>query len=324
LEAASEEERALAFESVLREMPKLTTDVFGNYVIQKFFEHGTAEQRRTLAEQLLGQVLRLSLHMYGCRVVQKALDSIPIGQQVLLIGELRGHVLKCIEDQHGNHVIQKCIERLPTDRIGFIVDAFRGQTNRMAKHCYGCRVIQRLIEYCASAQISPLLDETLRYCMELATDQYGNYVVQHVMEHSSRPNDRQTLMNIVRKNVLQLSCHKYASNVIEKALSCGTLEERAALIHGIVVTEGDQPQPPLLTMMRDRFGNYIIQRVIMLAQGPQRDALLRKLHEHMPALKKSNTYGKHIISALERAQAQMYAGGQGGCGGGGGGPQFRA
>merc|ERR1712151_1078357 len=98
--------------------------------------------------------------------------------------------------------IQKCIERLPTDRISFIVDSFRGQTNRMAKHCYGCRVIQRLIEYNASAQISPLLDETLQFCMELATDQYGNYVVQHVMEHSSRPNDRQTLMGIVRKHVL--------------------------------------------------------------------------------------------------------------------------
>jgi len=35
----------------------LMTDVFGNYVIQKFFEHGTAEQRRLLGETLQGQVL---------------------------------------------------------------------------------------------------------------------------------------------------------------------------------------------------------------------------------------------------------------------------
>mmetsp|Transcript_7383 Transcript_7383/g.23147 ORF Transcript_7383/g.23147 Transcript_7383/m.23147 type:complete len:288 (-) Transcript_7383:431-1294(-) len=282
-------------------MPQLTTDVFGNYVIQKFFEYGNAEQRRILAEQLVGQVLKLSLQMYGCRVVQKALDSVPIEQQVLLIGELKGHVIKCIEDQHGNHVIQKCIERLPTDRIGFIVESFHGQASRMAKHCYGCRVMQRVIEYCASAQISPLLEEVLRCSTELATDQYGNYVVQHVMEHSSRPGDRQAIMQIVRRNVLSLSCHKYASNVIEKALACGTLEERASIIHSIVGEPGD-PHPPLLTMMQDRFANYIVQRVILLAQGPQRDALLWKLHEHMPALKKSNTYGKHIISALERAR----------------------
>lgn len=308
LEVASEEEKQIALKYVLPTMNRLTTDVFGNYVIQKFFEYGNAEQRRILAEQLVGQVLELSLQMYGCRVVQKALDSVPIEQQVLLIGELKGNVIRCIEDQHGNHVIQKCIERLPTDRIGFIVDSFMGsvrsgggEASRMAKHCYGCRVIQRLIEYCSSSQISPLLDEVLRGCMELAMDQYGNYVVQHVMEHSSRPGDRNAVMQIVRANVLTLSCHKYASNVIEKALSCATTEERAALIYSIVGDPGDA-HPPLLTMMRDRFGNYIVQRVIACAEGPQRDALDWKLKEHMAALKKSNTYGKHIISALERSQ----------------------
>lgn len=302
LEIATDEEKQIAFKSVLQKMPQLTTDVFGNYVIQKFFEYGTPEQRRILAEQLVGQVLKLSLQMYGCRVVQKALDSVPIEQQVLLIGELKGNVIKCIEDQHGNHVIQKCIERLPTDRIGFIVDSFLGQATRMAKHCYGCRVIQRLIEYCASMQISALLDEVLRCCMELATDQYGNYVVQHVMEHSSRPGDRQMVMGNVRKHILTLSCHKYASNVIEKALSCATIEERAQLVTAIVGDQGDQ-HPPLLVMMRDRFGNYIVQRVIALAQGPQREMLFWKLREHMPALKKSNTYGKHIIAAMEKSQA---------------------
>lgn len=304
LEVASDEEKQVAFKCVLQKMNHLTTDVFGNYVIQKFFEYGNAEQRRILAEQLVGQVLKLSMQMYGCRVVQKALDYVPIEQQVLLIGELKGHVLKCVEDQHGNHVIQKCIERLPTDRIGFIVESFSGQAARMAKHCYGCRVIQRLIEYCASQQISALLEEVLRNCPELATDQYGNYVVQHVMEHSSRPGDRQMIMSIVRKNVLSLSCHKYASNVIEKALACATVEERGALVNAIIGESPDSTHgpPPLHTMMRDRFGNYIVQRVIALAQGPYREALMWKLHEQMPALKKSNTYGKHIISALERAQ----------------------
>lgn len=125
--------------------------------------------------------------------------------------------------------------------------------------------------------------------------------MQHVMEHSSRPGDRQTLMQIVRQNILQMSCHKYASNVIEEALGCGTWEERALLIQA-VRGEPNEQSPPLLTMMRDRFGNYIVQRIIGLAQGAQRDALIWQLHDHMPALKKSNAYGRHIISALERIQ----------------------
>ena len=51
------------------------TDVFGNYVIQKFFEHGNQLQKSILAKQMEGHVLTLSTQMYGCRVVQKACTS---------------------------------------------------------------------------------------------------------------------------------------------------------------------------------------------------------------------------------------------------------
>ena len=58
------------------------TDVFGNYVIQKFFEFGSTEQQETLASRVRGHVLPLALQMYGCRVIQKALESIPLEMQV--------------------------------------------------------------------------------------------------------------------------------------------------------------------------------------------------------------------------------------------------
>ncbi|RVW73186.1 Pumilio-like 5 [Vitis vinifera] len=71
LENCSVEEKASVFKEVLPHASKLMTDVFGNYVIQKFFEHGNPEQRKELASQLAGQILPLSLQMYGCRVIQK-------------------------------------------------------------------------------------------------------------------------------------------------------------------------------------------------------------------------------------------------------------
>ena len=49
------------------------TDVFGNYVIQKFFEHGNQGQKKILAGQMRNHILTLSLQMYGCRVVQKVI-----------------------------------------------------------------------------------------------------------------------------------------------------------------------------------------------------------------------------------------------------------
>lgn len=47
------------------------TDVFGNYAVQKIFEHGNQTQKKVLANLMKGHIFSLSLQMYGCRVVQK-------------------------------------------------------------------------------------------------------------------------------------------------------------------------------------------------------------------------------------------------------------
>jgi len=82
LEHASLTEKALIFNEILSAAYSLMMDVFGNYVIQKFFEFGTTEQKQTLAQRVRGHVLALALHMYGCRVIQKAVESIPADMQV--------------------------------------------------------------------------------------------------------------------------------------------------------------------------------------------------------------------------------------------------
>lgn len=82
LERASASEKAMVFKEILESAYSLMTDVFGNYVIQKFFEFGTPDQKQTLAQRVRGHVLPLALQMYGCRVIQKALESIPSDMQV--------------------------------------------------------------------------------------------------------------------------------------------------------------------------------------------------------------------------------------------------
>lgn len=52
LERASAAEKQLVFQEILASAYSLMTDVFGNYVIQKFFEFGTPEQKSTLAQKV--------------------------------------------------------------------------------------------------------------------------------------------------------------------------------------------------------------------------------------------------------------------------------
>ncbi|ERN12505.1 pumilio homolog 5 [Amborella trichopoda] len=297
LETCSPEEKESVFQEVLPHASSLMTDVFGNYVIQKFFEHGSSEQRRKLADQLVGQVLTLSLQMYGCRVIQKALEVVDLDQKTQLVQELDGHVIRCVRDQNGNHVIQKCIECVPTEKIEFIISAFRGQVVTLSTHPYGCRVIQRVLEHCTNEQQTQcIVDEILESVCVLAHDQYGNYVTQHVLEKGT-PHERSQIISKLNGQVVQMSQHKFASNVIEKCLEYSDPAERDHLIDEIVGhTEGNDN---LLIMMKDQFANYVVQKILETCNDQQREILLDRIRVHLNALKKY-TYGKHIVARVEK------------------------
>ncbi|CAG8539510.1 5318_t:CDS:10 [Cetraspora pellucida] len=297
LETANSEEKQLVFDEILPNALQLMTDVFGNYVIQKFFEHGNQMQKTILAKQMEGHVLSLALQMYGCRVVQKALEHVLTEQQATLVKELDGNVLKCVKDQNGNHVIQKAIERVPAEHIQFIINAFHGQVYNLATHPYGCRVIQRMFEHCTDEQTKPLLEELHRYTQNLVQDQYGNYVIQHVLERGKAA-DKSMVVAKVRGNVLQMSKHKFASNVVEKCVAYGSKRDRQLLIDEVIQTKSDGTSP-LISMMKDQYANYVVQKMLDVVDGDQRDLLVAKIKPQLQSLKKY-TYGKHLISKVEK------------------------
>ncbi|XP_026815082.1 pumilio homolog 2 isoform X3 [Rhopalosiphum maidis] len=294
LERASTPEKQLVFSEILAAAYSLMTDVFGNYVIQKFFEFGTPEQKSTLAQKVRGHVLPLALQMYGCRVIQKALESVGGEQQVEIVRELDGHVLKCVKDQNGNHVVQKCIECVDPHALQFIINAFQGQVLTLSTHPYGCRVIQRILEHCTSEQTAPILDEMHQHVEQLIQDQYGNYVIQHVLEHGKQE-DKSKLICSVRGKVLTLSQHKFASNVVEKCVTHATRSERSMLIEEVCGFNDNA----LHVMMKDQYANYVVQKMLDVCESSQRKVLMHKIRPHFASLRKY-TYGKHIISKLEK------------------------
>ncbi|XP_057423132.1 pumilio homolog 4 isoform X2 [Lotus japonicus] len=297
LETASVEEKTKIFPEIIPHARALMTDVFGNYVIQKFFEHGTESQRKELASQLAGHVLPLSLQMYGCRVIQKALEVVDVDQQSQMVSELSGAVMKCVRDQNGNHVIQKCIECVPQDKIQFIVSSFYGQVVALSTHPYGCRVIQRVLEHCDDLNTQQIImDEIMQSVCTLAQDQYGNYVIQHILEHG-KPHERAAIISQLAGQIVKMSQQKFASNVIEKCLAFGSPDERQLLVNEMLGTSDENE--PLQAMMKDPFGNYVVQKVLETCDDQSLELILSRIKVHLNALKRY-TYGKHIVTRVEK------------------------
>jgi len=245
------------------------------------------------------------LQMYGCRVIQKALESIGPDLQKEIVRELDGHVLKCVKDQNGNHVVQKCIECVEPHALSFIINTFHGQVGKeniytLSTHPYGCRVIQRILERCTNDQVQPILDELHDQAESLIQDQYGNYVIQHVLEHG-KPEDKTKIVAIVRGKVCSYSQHKFASNVVEKCVTYATRQDKTVLIDEVTAynTDNGVTTSPLTIMMKDQYANYVVQKMIDVAEPSQRKLLMQRIRPHLAQLRKF-TYGKHIIAKLEK------------------------
>ncbi|KAJ8766012.1 hypothetical protein K2173_020528 [Erythroxylum novogranatense] len=297
LELATVEEKDKIFPEIILHAHVLMTDVFGNYVIQKFFEHSTECQRLELASQLTGHVLPLSLQMYGCRVIQKALEVIDVDHQTQIVEELDGSIMKCVRDQNGNHVIQKCIECVPEDRIQFIISSFYEQVVTLSTHPYGCRVIQRVLEHCKNLKTQQIImDEIMQSVCALAQDQYGNYVIQHVLEHGNQ-NQRSAIISKLAGQIVNMSQQKFASNVVEKCLTFGSAEERQLLMNEMLGSTDENE--PLQAMMKDPFGNYVVQKVIETCDDQNLEIILSRIKVHLNSLKRF-TYSKHIVSRVEK------------------------
>jgi pumilio RNA-binding family len=181
-------------------------------------------------------------------------------------------------------------------------------------HSFGCRVVQRVLEHCGgTARYDAVMGEVMTAIVQLAQDQYGNYVIQHILEFG-RPHERDRVIDSLAPHIVTLSQNKFASNVVEKCLLHGKAAQREALVEAILA----QPPPsaaaggrggdadgagvcdsPLHQMMRDQFGNYVVQKLLEVCNEDQRERLLDQLRVQLPYLKRL-TYGKHIVARVEK------------------------
>ncbi|KAK3313867.1 pumilio domain-containing protein [Apodospora peruviana] len=289
LESANSDEKDQVFKEILPNVVQLQKDVFGNYVIQKMYEHGNQLQKEAMAARMKGQVVSLSTQMYACRVVQKALEHVLVEQQAELAKELESDVLRIMKDQNGNHVIQKIIERVPREHIGFVMECFKGRASELASHAYGCRVIQRVLEYGTKADKRMILDELHACAQVLVTDQYGNYVTQHVIERGP-VEDQTRMITMVIGQLLTLCRHKFASNVVEKCIDNGTAEQRRQ------ITEMLSLNPTLMEMMKDQYGNYVIQKLLRTLKDEEKAKFATLVKPHLDILKTTSfATMKHVV-----------------------------
>ncbi|MES1902316.1 MAG: hypothetical protein MHPSP_000948 [Paramarteilia canceri] len=299
LEKALAGEKAQMLAKLIPQLDSLVRDVFGNYVVQKMLEFSTREQREQLVSLLQGQLLDISLHTYGCRVVQKAVEVLPEQLQNKVVDELKPHVMKLVRDQNGNHVLQKLIETFDHARLAFLINELSDvQVVELSQHSFGCRVVQRLLENISCENLDNILKHLVDNAETLIVDQFGNYVVQHILENVHDETAKKKIVDLIISKFFELSCHKFASNVVEKVIvNCAPVVRKQI----VNLLYDDMSSSSLFLLMKNQYANYVLQKLLDCSVGfPELlDKMLLRISANSTNLKKFN-YGKHLLGKVEK------------------------
>uniref|UniRef100_R7W815 Pumilio-like protein n=1 Tax=Aegilops tauschii TaxID=37682 RepID=R7W815_AEGTA len=314
-------ERNLRFPSNTRSLTGWNVDpsgyMNGNFPSSLLDEFKSNKARSFDLAEIAGNVVEFSADQYGSRFIQQKLETATVEEKNMVFEEIMPHALSLMTDVFGNYVVQKFFEHGSSTQRRELANKLFGHVLTLSIQMYGCRVIQkRVLEHCTDTNTQQIvMDEILQSVCMLAQDQYGNYVIQHVMQHG-KPHERSFIIEKLAGQIIQMSQQKFASNVVEKCLTFGGPSEREVIINEMLGTTDENEPLQCVTvalkyviiqlnwaaMMKDQFGNYVVQKVLETCDDQQRELILSRIKVHLNALKKY-TYGKHIVARVEKLVA---------------------
>ncbi|KAH9258202.1 hypothetical protein BASA81_003786 [Batrachochytrium salamandrivorans] len=282
METGTMEEKLQYVTEALPYTLSLARDLFGNYVVQNFFDNAdTVEQRDALAAALLGSINSLCTHPHGCRVVQRALFAVSSTRRNDLIQELleitnssthvsityqssttTEHLIKShSRDAHATHVVQKAVCALQRG-VGIKpsfkdVDFKEGMDLDLNEQQRSWAFLE-IIEACV-----------VRDVLGMSTHQQACRLVQKVLASCEQPSKRvQTILHQVFQNIDMLAIHQNGNFVLQHLLEC-TEPTLASRVQQFVCTNG-------VRLARHKFGSHLVEKALSCATQTQVNCIIER------------------------------------------------
>lgn len=221
-------------------------------------------------------------------------------QTDVIIQALSGQVVDLIQDLNGNHVIQKCLNHLKSAEAQFIFDAVGEHCVTVGTHRHGCCVLQRCIDHASGYQKIDLVRKITAHSFHLVQDPFGNYVVQYILD-LNEPTFTTPMCEGFSGKIVELSKQKFSSNVIEKCIRCAEMSAKAMMIEELLDNVEDLEQ-----LMRDSYGNYVVQTALEFAPSDMCINLIEMMRPILPSIRQT-PYGRRIQSKVQEREGRLAA-----------------
>src|SRR6185437_13920401 len=145
---------------------------------------------------------------------------------------------------------------------------------------HGLRVVKAVLAVRRSTELTRLFKQVARLTMKLVEHQYGNYCVQAVLDVAP-PGVRTNIKVKMEGKYMRLSKQKFSSNVVEKCLKQSSTHWRSIIIRELIA------QPAVAELLRDRYGNYVLQTGLNVANSQQVMEIMTAITPYLPSLREN-------------------------------------
>lgn len=231
----------------------------GRVAIQSMLVTQSPTMVRIMYPEVIAELDRLALDSHGCHVLRAFLDHLNDEELLGLMHAMNPTLVlnMCTLSQYTRRVLQALFERNRID-LQPVVEVLAANAQYLAATQQGCISLIKIYHSCSHPQKAMIMSPLLPTLFQLSTDPYGNYVVQCAVEFSDKVTAARYVHDHLGGHLLEMSCNKFASNVMEKIVSCLNVP----VTRRLVLDELIYNPAALQQLVGDAYGNFVVQSII--------------------------------------------------------------
>lgn len=253
----------LFFNEMQTSIAELMVDNFAHFAIEKLFQQCSDEQLLYLLQHVSPQLSYIACQKHGSFSVQALVDTVHTHEQIQCVCQaLQNDANRLITHASGHFVLLRILQKFDVQYTRFIDDAVTIGCGSIGTDHHGLRVIKAVLAVRRPNELSKLFKQASRLTMKLVENQYGNYLIQSILD-CAPPAVRTNIKVKMEGKFMRLSKQKFSSNVVEKCLKQSSAHWRNIIIRELIA------QPAVGELLRDRYGNFVIQCSLTVANTQQ-------------------------------------------------------
>ena len=277
------------------DLPKVMTDVYGNYFIQELIQNLSKNQIIRILYYIQKDFEIIAKDFSGTHVLQAILDVISSEEEEnIILNSIVEHELKMAFDNNATHVLQKILLTIKDFKRKNLNSLIIRNLKELALAPNGICLVKKFIMSNTlikdKIEIIKIITENV---IEISVNPYGNYAIQFLFE-TWGVEDCPKMVEIIIENISFLAIQKYSSNVAEKIIELidedGKKKIKSELLYNVKI----------ISILKNKYGKYVLQKVIQKMEIQEKQELSTFLNNINTNSQKEKNKIKAFISTFER------------------------